>query len=212
MCLRPALAFLLLLGLVAGCVQEESVETQDIVSAIPWPDQERAEYVLLDRDGEEEMGRGVLSVRRQDDRFELELRFEGRGDVDESVVLVDAATLKPLSIRRERRNDQTEVVEGEYDAEEGIVEITEISGDGEEQLVPLRLEEHYYENESSLFLWRTIDFEDGYKASYHSVLSNFRQNNLVTLEVVEREEVTVPADEVAGTDVARRSVCFGRAR
>src|SRR3989304_3489135 len=114
MCLRPALAFLLLLGLVAGCVQEESVETQDIVSAIPWPDPERA-------------GDGLV---------------------------------------------------GAYDAEEGIVNITEISGDGEEQLVPLRLEEHYYENESSLFLWRTIDFEDGYKASYHSVLSNFRQNNL----------------------------------
>src|SRR3990170_3114750 len=60
--LAPLLAGLLL---ALACAPEEDVITQDIVSTIPWPDQERAEYILLDRDGEEEVGRGVLTGTRR---------------------------------------------------------------------------------------------------------------------------------------------------
>lgn len=187
--LGPAL--LAALALAVACV-EEPVETEDIVSAIPWPDQERAEYVLLDRESLEERGRGVLAVARQGGRFELRLRFENEEASDESVVLVDAATLRPLSVRREFRGEETRVIEGEYDVEEGIVQITETS-DGDERRVPLRLKEHYYDNESSLFLWRTVAFSEGYEASYYAALTNQNTQQVVTLEVVGTEEVTVPA-------------------
>ena len=191
--MRPVLlaaTLVTVLLLATACAEEASVFTRDIVSTIPWPDEERAEYVLLDRDGDEVRGQGVLSVTRQDGQFELRLRFESERGSDESVLLVDATTLKPASVRLEaRREEETDVIQGEYDPVEGIVRITE----GEERTVPLRLEEHYYDNESSLFLWRTIPFEEGYQARYHSVLTNQRRQPVVTVRVVGREEVTVPA-------------------
>ncbi len=190
--MRPVLlaATLVTVLLATACVEEESVFTKDIVSTIPWPDEERAEYVLLDRDGDEVRGQGVLSVTRQDGQFELRLRFEGERGSDESVVLVDATTLKPASVRLEvESEDETSLVQGDYDAAEGAVGITV----GDERTVPLRLEEHYYDNESSLFLWRTIPFEEGYEASYRAVLVKQRRQPVVTVRVVGREEVTVPA-------------------
>jgi hypothetical protein len=189
----PALVFLVLLS--AACL-ETVPETSDIVSAIPWPDEERAEYLLLDRDGEEKQGTGTLSVQRLDGEYELTLSFEGNGDRDESTVLVDTETLRPISVRRERTiAGESERVEGEYDEVEGVIRVVEVAGDGEERTIPRRLEEeHYYDNEASLFLWRTIDFSEEYEASYYSVLVNQGGvQRLVTLRVVEKEEVTVPA-------------------
>ena len=176
--------------LAVACGEVDSVVTQDIVSVIPWADREQAEYVLLDEG--EEVGRGTFSITRQGDQFELQLRFVGQGESDDTVVLVDAVTLKPHSVRRQV-SKQSKTTVGEYDPAEGIVQITEIDDDGGERVVPQRLEEHYYDNESSLFLWRTIRFEAGYAASYHTVLVNQGAQRVVTLEVVGKEEVTVPA-------------------
>ncbi len=178
--------------LLAACVVDEPVATKDIVSTIPWQDSERAEYLRIDRDNGEERGRGVLTVTRQNGAFELGLRFSDQRNSDEVVVLVDAATLKPISVHREITSEATTIT-GEYDFEEGIIRITIIDKDGDERPVPLRLEEHYYDNESSLFLWRTIPFEEGYEASYYSVLANQRSHKLVTVRVAGTEEITVPA-------------------
>lgn len=176
----------------AACLQEQEVETQDIVHTIPWADQERAEYVLLGEDGEEEIGRGVFSAERKDGRFELRLLFEGDGDTDEAVVLVDDATLRPISVSREISVDEKSS-RGEYRPEEGIVEITEADADGDERTIPLRLPDNYYDNESSFFLWRTVPFEEGYEASYNAVFVNQRGNQTATVRVIGREQVTVPA-------------------
>ncbi len=192
--MRAALIVMAALLCLPACA-EESVVTQDVVSVIPWPDEERAEYVIVDSDDGQELLRGVLSVAREQDQFELRLRFEetGGGQSDESAVVVDAATLKPITVRREVRADEVEIVEGEYDPANGVVEITEIRDESDERSVPLRLKEHYYDNESSLFLWRTIPFEEGYEASYHAVLASRNSQHVVTVRVAGREEVTVPA-------------------
>ena len=94
-----ALASALLLS--AACAEAEP-PTQDVVSVIPWPDREEALYRLEDRDGNEK-GRGTLLVDREGDRFRLTLRFSDNSNSDESVVLADARTLKPVSVRREIR-------------------------------------------------------------------------------------------------------------
>jgi len=203
--MRPVAFGLTLLAsplLAAACAEVEPPVTQDIVSVIPWPDRERAEYALLD-DGEE-VGRGTLSVTRRDERFELRLRFENEEAVDESVVLVDAQTLKPYTVRREI-SQQAKTTTGEYDETEGIVRITEVGSDGGERVVPHRLEEHYYDNESSLFLWRTVAFEEGYQANYHAVLVNQGAQRVVALEVVGKEEVKVPAGTFQAWRVEMRS-------
>ena len=179
--------------LLSGCI-DVPPETQDIVDSIPWLDEERAEYVLLDRDSGEEEGRGVLSVTRKDGQFELSLSFKSGDASDESVVLVDATTAKPISIRRELIDPrQRVIITGEYDVDEGIINITETRNDEEPRTIPLRLDEHYYDNDSSLFLWRTIRFEEGYEVSYRTVLANQGSQQILTLRVIGKEEVTVPA-------------------
>lgn len=187
-------ASLLLAGLLLTACIDALPETQDIVDSIPWPDEERAEYVLVDRGSGEEEGRGVLSVTRQDGQFELSLRFENGEASDESMVLVDATTAKPISVRRELIDpNQQVIITGEYDVDESVITITETRNDEEPRTIPLRLEENYYDNDSSLFLWRTIPFREGYEVSYRTVLANQGAQQVLTVEVTGREEITVPA-------------------
>jgi len=187
----------------AACAQED----EELVSGIPWSDDERAEYVLLGRDTQEECGTGTLTVERLGDRYQFTLRFEGLPEgttgaspsailnSDTSTVIVDDESLQPFSIRRERMTDgETEAVEGEYDREEQVIRVVEYTGDDPRE-VPRRLDEEvYYDNESSLFIWRTIRFEEGYEAKYNTVLVN-RGGALreVKLRVIGKDEVTVPA-------------------
>ena len=176
-----------------ACAQEPG----EIVTGIPWSDDERAEYVLLDHDDLEECGTGTFTVERQGDQYQFTLRFEDLDgeNSDTSTVIVDDETLQPFSIRRERVIDgDTEAVEGEYDRAEKVIRVIEYTGDDPRE-VPRRLDEEvYYDNESSLFIWRTIRFEVGYQAKYNTVLAN--QGGAVReirLRVREKEEVTVPA-------------------
>lgn len=187
------LAPLLLAGLIAaGCTNAEPA-TIDVFSSIPWADGERLEYVLLEGEGGDELGRGTLDASLQGNLYELRLTFEGRDSVDESMVTVYEDDFKPvLSRRKIETPNRTEEALGEYNEEEGVVNITQ-TVDGDERSGPRRLEDNYYDNESSLYLWRTIRFEEGYKANYRSVLVNRGNQPVVTLEVVGREEVTVPA-------------------
>lgn len=190
--LTPLLAALAL----AGCYSVDDIETRDIVSTIPWADHEEADYVLVDReDEEEELGRGTLIVDRNGEgQFEFQLNFSSDEGTDETSVLVDAATLKPDFVRRERLlGDERELLEGQYRRADKVLDIKTIL-DEEERTLPLGLdEEHYYDNETSLFLWRTIAFAEDYKASYHTVLANQRSTRLVTVRVVGQQEITVPA-------------------
>ena len=175
-----------------ACAQEDG----EIVTGIPWSDGERAEYVLLDHGSQEECGTGTLTVERQGDRYQLTLSFVDGENSDVSTVIVDDETLQPFTVRRERLIEgETEAVEGEYDRDEKVIRVVEYTGDDDPREVPRRLdEETYYDNESSMFIWRTIRFEEGYEVKYNTVLVNqggaLRE---VRLRVREKEEITVPA-------------------
>lgn len=186
--LLPALLALLLLA--SGCAAEE--KTGDIVTTIPWPDHERSQYVLLTRDGKDERGQGVLEATRDGATFELSLSFAGDGNTDKSVVTVDATTLKPISSRRVFTGSEEGTVTADYDATEQVVTVTENTS-GEDRTVPLRLKDNYYDNDASIFLWRTIDFREGYKASYRGVVANQGAQPVITVRVLRKEEITVPA-------------------
>ena len=193
------LASLMTALVLASCAYGgEDIETVDIVATIPWGDFEEADYVLLDRSDEDEIGTGTLIVDTNDDgQFEFQINFAGESGTDQASVLVDANTLKPLFVQRERHlDDEDSLTEGEYtvdDDGEPILNIKTVEGDNE-RTVPMRLDEdHYYDNESSLFLWRTIPFAQDYKVSYHSVLAVAGSIQTVTLLVRRQEEITVPA-------------------
>lgn len=174
------------LCLLAAACSETQVETMDVVGSIPWGDHEEAHYRLVDSDGSE-AGSGILRIDREDGRFRLSQTYTDDSNSDESDVLVEADTLKPLSVRREiRRDGDTEEVEAEY----GPTEVKIRSGDRQSFL---SLPEHFYDNESALFVWRTIAFREGLVLRHHTILTNRRDSAVVTLEVAGREQVEVPA-------------------
>jgi hypothetical protein len=172
--------------LVAACNSEAALPTSDIVSTIPWPADESLTYVVEDDDGET-LGHIVLSVDVGSDDTELSSRFSGGGNTDEGVVRVESQTLKPISShRRIDSGDEEEVVESTY-TDEGV-----LIRHGDRQS-GLPVPEHAYDNDSSLFLWRTIAFAEGYESSYVTIITNHRTRDTVTLRVTGRESVTVPA-------------------
>ncbi len=58
---------------------------------------------------------------------------------------------------------------------------------------PLCVPEHAYDNDSSLFIWRTIKFEKDYHVRYQTVLTNRRDIQTVELTVADKTEIDVPA-------------------
>ena len=184
----------LLAGLACGLQPKKAPPTADLAITIPWPDREQAHYQLLDRKSKKEMGVGTLSVTKQGDQYELTQKFEGEeGSSDESTVTVDAQTLKPLTFHRKLvLPNQTEEVKGDYDAVQGVANITEVKGE-DDRPVPLRLGKNYYDNDTSLFLWRAIPFAEGYTAAYFTVLTGSGTQAIVEIEITGKEEVTVPA-------------------
>lgn len=138
----------------------------------------------------EMLGREELSIDVQGDgRTTLKQLFSAPSRRDESSVLVDTATFKPISSRREIVTpDDEELIEVTYTESGALIK----QGDKQSGLsVP----EHSYDNDTSLFLWRTLPFAEGYEASYNTIITNFRSRQLVTLRVVRRETVRVPAGE-----------------
>jgi hypothetical protein len=196
------LAALLLPALLFGiaCLQpSKPPPTADLAITIPWPDQEQAQYAVFDRKHTDKvLGQQTLTVSRQGDRYELAQHYEGKDlegneGTDDSTVFVNAQTLKPVSFQRKLvLKNQTQEVKGDYDAVKGIANITEVTG-GKDRPVPLRLGSNYYDNDTALFLWRTIPFAVGYTAAYRTVLTGNSSQAIVQIEVTGKEEVTVPA-------------------
>jgi hypothetical protein len=97
--------------------------------------------------------------------------------------------LKPDTGRREIvTRDGTEVVEVTYTEEGALIK------QGERQS-GLSVPEHAYDNDTSLFLWRTLAFQADYEASYVTIITNRRSRQTVNLVVRGKESVTVPAGQ-----------------
>ena len=190
--------------LAAACAGGSSGDTQDIVTSVPLRDGERFVYELVDADGEI-VGLGTFTTIVRGDTFELVQSYEEietrpgeRAITDVSVVIVDAATLKPLASERtiqRREPEDDESYGGTYvlGGEDGPRLVATQLLDGEERTRELDLREHYYENESSLWIWRAIALDEDFEASYVSV--NLRDASQATarLVMVDRQTLEVPA-------------------
>ena len=194
--MRAALliAALALLALaLAGCKSETAtLSGEAIVSDIPWPASEDARYRLLD--GDDEKGSGVLTIDSQGGRVTFRQAFESEDFKDEAEAVADSATMEPQSVRR--------VIDGpegkrtwdvDYkDAAASIVQSSATDKREDEIAVPTRS----YDSWTDVFLWRTIDFRDGYETSYSDVLSATLARPQVisqTVRVKGKETVKVPA-------------------
>ena len=207
----PSFAVCCLLFAVAfsACREDDSGDTVDIVAQIPWDAPQAARYVIVNSD-EERQGEGVLSVAEdaEGNLVFMQQFSDDDGNADRSIVVADAQTLRPLRAEREiidASDDRRVVAVSRYEQEadgDPIVRIAELRFDPADEddpalrCSPLKLRtDHYYDNDTSLFVWRTITFEEGWSATYTTVLSNQRDQGALTLRVQLREKVTTPVGE-----------------
>lgn len=197
--------------------------TSDVVARIPFSDGEQLVYGIHDDSGAV-ISRGTLTATEEDGRLHLEQSYVEVGapagaepGSDAVKVVVDIDTLKPIGGGREivgregEGDDEVSIERYEWiyslDEEEPRLEII-YTQDGEQDTDELLLREHVYENESSLWLWRTLDLVDGYQARYISVNALEGSQQTVELRVTQRETIEVPAGEF---DTWRMRVRTGRA-
>ncbi len=188
----PAALLLLVLAL-AACESGSSVLSgQDVVSNIPWTAPEEARYRILD--GDEERGSGVLSIEAEDGSFSFRQEFENEEFRDEVVVVADRKTLRPESVER--------VIDGpegarrwRVDYEGAAATVVQRSQD-EERRDEIAAPTRSYDSWTDVFVWRAIDFREGYEATYADVLSATLAKPQVisqTIKVTGKETVEVPA-------------------
>ncbi len=175
--------------MLLSCGGSESRPTSDVVAKVPWPAEENLSFVLKDKGGRT-VGRGVLTVSAESDgRSRLSQRFTAGENSDETSVVVDAKTLRPISGQRVIvAPNQRDEIQTTYEGETARIK------QGDKQ-TGLKLPENAYDNDTSLFVWRAIDFRDGYNGSYWTIITNRRSRQQVTIIVMGREQVTVPAGQ-----------------
>ena len=200
--------------------------TADVVARVPFERGERLTYGLHDNSGEL-VARGTFTVTGEGDALVLEQAYEAVGApgeeqaTDTIAVVVDAATLKPSRGRRlvtpRATADGGDVIEQSEGFEWRYAPGTEgamlfaahrPAGESEYEERELRLRDHHYDNESSLWLWRTLDLSEEYEARYVSVNHQQRSQQTVALRVTQRQTLEVPAGEF---EVWRLQVRNGRA-
>jgi hypothetical protein len=134
------------------------------------------------------VGRSVLTVDTQGAQTVLTQDFTG-DTTDKSMVTVDSQTLKPISSSRHIvAKDDDVTIEATYTA-------TDVSIKQGDKQSGLSLPDHAYDNDTSLFLWRTLPFEVGWQGSYNTVITNRRSRQKVNLFVVRRETVKLSSGE-----------------
>ncbi len=211
---RPFVALALLASLLlAGCASGgPSAETTDIFQAAPWASREELNYQVLSSDLEV-IGTGTLASMVVDSQIALVQRYfesetpEGLEPLmDEVTVFVNPSTLRPergtrIARGREDEGDPTfDRWSWHYGAnEDGEPTVTFLHFDADDDDDPsertLRLRDHYYDNESSLWLWRSVNLTEEFEAFYVSVNAMERNQQTVSLRVPQTEMITVPAGE-----------------
>jgi hypothetical protein len=181
---------------LAACTSDDSTTSAAIVGEIPWRVAETAEYRVLDND-DDPVGTLILGIEEEAAgawRFTQSFDFPDRGFTNEASVVVDGSTLQP-----ESSTFKIEGPDGNLDCEAeystGEVTMHRIGEDGERDDT-LTIPNIAYDSWGDLFVWRTIEFGDGYEKDYTDVLActlSRPDTIAVSLSIDEREEVTVPA-------------------
>lgn len=207
---------------IACSAATPSASTSPIVSQIPLVDGERYGYEIVDGDGEPVGLTLELTTRLEGTRYVLTQRFEGGEEegrapgTDVTNLTVDATTFAPFAAQREviQENDdgasELDRYEWSYapDDEDGIVLTSTRDRNGDVDTRDTDLRDNAYDNESSLWLWRTVDFSEELDLNYVSVNPIARTQQTVNIQTPATETIEVPA----GTfEVWRLIVRNGRA-
>jgi hypothetical protein len=202
--LRHAAVACILLVALTACAGSSQGGTDLLAMTPPWGDGDEAHYVLIEN--EKEIGRGVLRTRVQGANVQLEQQFTGGQGQDRSLVIADARTLKPRRSERVITGANPQSAHATY--HDGQVSI-ETGSEGSTRSRELQLPDNAYDNDSSLFLWRSLPFTEEYRTRYTSVVTLDGSRTVVVVRVLRRETVEVPAGRF---EAWRVIIDAGRAR
>jgi len=184
--LTPLTIVLILCFALVGCAPKESI----VISAIPWPDEEETIYTIQNQTGNT-IGGGNLTIAREGESYILG-QFWEIGEVKQSIsIRVASDDLKPIS-----ENQTIVSPQGEFKVNTTYVD-NKLKIEAETPQGPQSAEmdvpEDAYDNDEVLFLFRAIPFEEGYQATYTNVVASTAQKPKVTIAIVGKEQVEVPA-------------------
>jgi hypothetical protein len=175
-------------------------EPSDPVGRAPWPDYELLRYDITDQTGAR-VGGVDFEVERRGDEYRLRVLFllPATATEDETVVFVDAASLRPLRYERLATTPGERVeVRATYgvDADgQRFVESVVVDADGERQEERLELEDFSFDTDSSAWLWRTLPFALDLELSYRNVNVFAQRTQLVGLRVRGQDEIHTPVGD-----------------
>ncbi|MPZ22678.1 MAG: DUF3108 domain-containing protein [Dehalococcoidia bacterium] len=159
---------LILLAVACQATEAPEVETQDVVSQVPWQDGEVSTYHLEDDSGEE-AGSGTLTVETEGDSVALAQSFVNEDNSDRWRISAGADDLKPAEVVREI-HDGDECLELEVLYAGDFVEYVFASG-GEARTEGGDVPENAYDSLSEVFLVRTLAFVDGLDLAANAVFA-----------------------------------------
>ncbi len=187
----------ILLALVACAGDDGATIAGDgvLLSDIPWSVPEKTSYRLYSDN--EEIGSAELAIeagQQGADRFVQRFEFPGRQISDEVGVDANAATLAPAAATRVVNSPDGRRT---WDVTYGASTVTVLQEDADDERTDtIDIPRTSYDTWTDLFLWRTIDFKEGYEVKYEAVVTaDFAKPDVISivLKVTGLETVTVPA-------------------
>ena len=166
-----------------------------LLADIPWTVPESTSYKLFN--DEEEIGSAQLSVEagaQGDDNFKQSFEFPGRQISDKVAVAAGADFLAPNTVTRVVISPDGRRT---WDVSYGASAVTVVQKDeDDERTDTIDIPRTSFDTWTDLFLWRTIDFKEGYEVKYAAVVTaDFAKPDVISivLKVTGLETVTVPA-------------------
>jgi len=194
----PVLLTLVALLTFAGCSDDDGGTISGggaLLADIPWAVPERHSYKLFN--DEEEIGSAVLSIEAAgegDDNFKQSFEFPSRQISDKVEVAAAADSLAPDTVTRVVVSPDGRRT---WDVAYAASTVTVVQEDeDDERTDTIDIPKTSYDTWTDLFLWRTIDFKEGYEVKYEAVVTaDFAKPDVISivLKVTGLETVTVPA-------------------
>jgi len=190
--LGPALLALLLIA--TACAGTETITSRNIITAIPWDVPETTKYRVLDKD-DLEVGTATFKIETAETglHFTQHYDFPSRAFVNDAQVVADAQTLEPVTTRYVIDGPDGRITcEAAYASGKVTVHRT---GQDTERDDTLDLPDVFYDSWTDLFLWRTIDYSEGFETEYGDILActlDRTQKQNITLKVLQQESITTP--------------------
>lgn len=194
--MRRVIVTLAAVLLLAGCAGD-NIKATDIVTRVPWPDDEHAAYRVLNDEGDEIGTLEMTVAAGADDAFILrqDFDFPEDGFTNSATAVVGRAGLQPrTTVYSIDGPDGVASCTAEYQGSD--VTVLNVREDGE-RTETLDVPTIAYDSWSDLFLWRTIDFSQGFATEYADIVACQApappQRLAVKLKVAGGEVIDVPA-------------------